>query len=96
MTRARSENPCDFRISNSKEHNCKVDEMNYSIQFSQKAVYGLGKKGTIVSSKNRADMCKACFLKAVENSNYKIEWEAIVKQADNTWKKEALEPQKVL
>ncbi len=93
MTRARTENPCDFRISQKGAHNCPADQMNYSVQFSQKMPYGEGVKGKITSSKNRADLCKACFIASTQGSNYKIEWEAIVKQDDGTWKKEAIEAQ---
>ena len=96
MTRARTENPCDFRISQKGAHNCGNDVMNYSVQFSQKMPYGEGVKGKITSSKNRADLCKACFIEATKGSNYKVEWEAIVKQSDGTWKKEAIEAQQAL
>ncbi len=96
MTRARSENPCDFRISQKGEHNCGNEVMNYSVQFSQRMPFGKGIKGKIISSKNRADMCKACFLESVKGSNYKVEWEAIVQQPDKSWKKEAIEAQATL
>ena len=33
---------------------------------------------------------------AVEGSNYKVVWEAIVQQEDGTWKKEAIEAQQTI
>ena len=91
MTRATTPNTCDFC---KKEMN--PDEMSYTVQFSQKQPYGKGIKGKIVSSKNRADMCKTDFQELMEGSNYKLEWEAIVKQDDGTWKKEAIEAQQTI
>jgi len=80
MTKARTPQICDFC---SKEIDSEL--MSYTVQFNQRQPYGKGQKGEFVSSKNKADMCKSCFTKVVEKSEFKIQWKHMKQQADKTW-----------
>ena len=52
--------------------------MSYSAQFSQKQPYGEGTKGKFVSSTNKADYCKKCFLET-QQGNFKVKWKTMMK-----------------
>tara|TARA_R110000751_G_scaffold45615_1_gene103366 strand:+ start:373 stop:651 length:279 start_codon:yes stop_codon:yes gene_type:complete len=73
MTRKPTPNQCDI---------CTEDidpsQMSYSAQFSQKQPYGEGTKGKFVSSTNKADYCKKCFLET-QQGNFKVKWKTMMK-----------------
>tara|TARA_R110002110_G_scaffold358718_1_gene568044 strand:+ start:157 stop:426 length:270 start_codon:yes stop_codon:yes gene_type:complete len=73
MTRAPTPNVCD--ICN---QDIASDQMSYTAQFSQKQPYGEGTKGKFVSSINKADYCKACFLET-QHGNFKVKWKTMAK-----------------
>ena len=73
MTRDPTPNQCDV-CANDIDPNM----MSYTAQFSQKQPYGEGTKGKFVSSINKADYCKSCFLKVCEN-NFKVKWKPMIK-----------------
>jgi len=79
MTRKAIPNTCD-----SCQNEVPTNEMSYTAQFSQKQPYGQGKKGEFVSSTNKADFCKKCFLKICEG-NFTVKWKHMKQQADKTW-----------
>lgn len=80
MTRKATPNICDLC-----QKEIALDQMSYTVQFSQKQPFGEGTKGKFVSSKNKADLCKEDFLKFT-SGNFKVEWKTMVQQADNSWK----------
>ena len=80
MTRPPTPNSCDICTE-------EIDpsQMSYTAQFSQKQPYGQGTKGKFVSSNNKADYCKSCFLKT-QNGNYKVQWKTMIKdEKSGTW-----------
>ncbi len=85
MTRKATPNICDLC-----QKDIPTDQMSYTVQFSQKQPYGKGKKGVIVSSTNRADLCKGCTMKFTEG-NYTLEWNIIEQQEDKSWIKKPME-----
>ena len=67
--------------------------MSYKVQFSQNQPYNSGStKGKFVSSVNKADLCKADFLKFCEG-NYTSKWK-IMQKVGNTWQE--VDPQEKL
>ncbi len=79
MTRKATPNTCDLCQS-------EMDPslMSYTAQFNQKQPYGKGKKGEFVSSNNKADVCKTCFLKFTEG-NFSISWKHMKQDKDGNW-----------
>ena len=73
MTRLRVENSCDSCNGSIPE-----DEMSYSAQFSQKQPYSGSTGSKFVTSVNRCDLCKACFLDLNKN-NFKVRWKTMHK-----------------
>ena len=76
MTRKPTPNQCDI---------CNEDidpsQMSYQAQFSQRQPYGSGIKNRFVSSLNRCDFCKKCFLKTQEG-NFTVKWKILEKQKE--------------
>lgn len=82
MTRKVTPNICDLC-----QGEIPIDQMSYTVQFSQKQPYGKGTKGKFVSSSNKADLCKADFMKFCEG-NYTVEWKTMAQDKDGKWKQE--------
>ena len=89
MTRPPTPNSCDIC-----QEEIDPSQMSYTAQFSQKQPYGQGLKGKFVSSNNKADYCKSCFLKT-QNGNYKVQWKTMMKD-EKTDKWITVDPQQKL
>ncbi len=83
MTRKATPNICDLC-----QQEIALDEMSYTVQFSQKQPYGQGTKGKFVSSSNKADLCKKDFLKFCEG-NYTVAWKTMVQNPAGKWEAES-------
>jgi len=78
MTRPHIDQTCDLC-----QNSVNSDEMSYTCQFSQRQPYTHGAtKGKFVSSINKADLCKKCFLKFCEG-NYSVKWKTMKKIGDS-------------
>ena len=73
MTRPHISNSCD-----SCNQEIPSDQMSYSAQFSQKQPYSGKTNGKFVTSLNRCDLCKSCFL-ALNENNFKVKWKTMMK-----------------
>ena len=73
MTRPKTPNQCDICTED-----IDPNMMSYTAQFSQKQPYGEGTKGKFVSSTNKADYCKKCFLET-QHGNFKVKWKTMIK-----------------
>ena len=78
MTRPHISNTCDLC-----QNEIESDEMSYKTQFNQIQPYTSGStKGKFVSSTNKADLCKKCFLKFCEG-NFSVKWKTMQKIGDS-------------